>query len=75
MLLRQWTPRRPWIFSGSSSVRDLGERPRGAWQCSRDSLEEKMGRGSTGLDGKLAREAASPGRHTLLSEPVNERRG
>lgn len=34
-----------------------------------------MGRGSTGLDGKLERELASAVRHTLLSEPVNGRRG
>lgn len=72
MLVLQCTPRRPGVFSGSSSVRDLEGRP---WQRSRDSLEENMGRMSTGLDGKLDLQVASPGRHTLLSEPVNGRRG
>lgn len=34
-----------------------------------------MEHASTGLDGKLDLEATSAGRHTLLSEPANGRRG
>lgn len=75
MLVLQWTPRRPGVFRGSSSVRDLAGRACRPWQCSSDSLEENMERTSTGLDGKLDLEATSAGRHTLLSEPANGRRG
>lgn len=75
MLVLQWTPRRPGVFRGSSSVRDLAGRPCKPWQRSSDSLEENMEHASTGLDGKLDLEATSAGRHTLLSEPANGRRG